>query len=384
MPPRTTGRNTDAPAVTFRVIPAGMTEQDMGLGGTENQSVQPAQFPIGIPNPPALSLPSKFECSYCFKAKEFKKPSDWTKHIHEDVQPFTCTFPECSEPKSFKRKADWVRHESERHRQLESWQCDFEECNHICYRRDNFVQHLVREHKVPEPKLRTGRNSGSRSPVPSPIGPDISLPEDYDPHCETKEEYVSRVVERCSTTSDKDPRQEPCRFCGNICTSWKKLNVHLAKHMEQIALPIIPVVERHRIGQHQAHSLATSNSSMMLSPHPMTLNAAASQGMFFDEPGEMTADPSSPIPTIAVGGAPYMGIDLGPHHPGSLLDPTYGTSYPPALMPTGVSRSRASSTSGDVAFGQQQGTTYPPPNMTSFGYGNAPGQQYFQHNGYGG
>ena len=70
-----------------------------------------AHFPEGIPIPPVSRLPAEFECPLCFQVKKIIKPSDWTKHVNEDIQPFTCTFPECSEAKSFKRKADWVRHE---------------------------------------------------------------------------------------------------------------------------------------------------------------------------------------------------------------------------------------------------------------------------------
>jgi hypothetical protein len=373
LPPRAVGKNADIAAVTFRIIPEGMTEQDLDLNGDSQSSIQPAQFPIGIPIPPTHVLPSKFECTYCFKVKDFKKPSDWTKHIHEDVQPFTCTFPDCTEPKSFKRKADWVRHENERHRQLESWVCDFSDCNHVCYRRDNFVQHLVREHKVPEPKIRTGRNSGSRSP----ITPEMPLPDDFDRNRETPEEYVARVVERCLQPSPKDPRQEPCRFCGNICTSWKKLTVHLAKHMEQIALPVILLLERNRGTQavDASHGFGmsqmtqptnVSNSPMHLSPHVMPTESAASQagGIFFDEPADLTD-----VPTIAVGNSSYLGVDLGSQ---SLLDPSYaaslsGSSYPPTMIPG--NRSRASST-GEAAYGaMRQGTTYPPTNIPSSGRG---------------
>src|SRR5450756_3141868 len=80
---------------------------------------------------------------------------DWVKHVHEDLQPFTCTYHRCKKPKSFKRKADWVRHENERHRHLEWWICQVDDCRHPCYRKDNFLQHLVREHKLPEPKQKT-------------------------------------------------------------------------------------------------------------------------------------------------------------------------------------------------------------------------------------
>jgi hypothetical protein len=52
-------------------------------------------FPQGVPMPPTRNLPAEFECQLCFKAKKFQKPSDWTKHVHEDVQPFTCTYEKC-------------------------------------------------------------------------------------------------------------------------------------------------------------------------------------------------------------------------------------------------------------------------------------------------
>jgi hypothetical protein len=107
-------------------------------------------FPQGVPMPPTRKLPAEFECQLCFKVKKFIRPSDWTKHVHEDIQPFTCTFDKCKEPRSFKRKADWVCHENERHRHLEWWICQVEDCRHPCYRKTNFIQHLVREHKMPE------------------------------------------------------------------------------------------------------------------------------------------------------------------------------------------------------------------------------------------
>lgn len=95
------------------------TTYDAGSDGdvTPLEGVITAEsFPADIPMPPTSSLPAEFECQLCYSAKKFTKPSDWTKHVHEDVQPFTCTWDRCREPKIFKRKADWVRHENEGHR----------------------------------------------------------------------------------------------------------------------------------------------------------------------------------------------------------------------------------------------------------------------------
>jgi hypothetical protein len=170
-------------------------------------------------------LPAEFECPICFKTKKFNKPSDWTKHVHEDVQPFTCTFPDCTEPKSFKRKADWVRHENERHRHLEWWTCNQPDCTHTCYRKDNFVQHLVREHKMPEPKVKTQKRNGAKD----------TLRADLD--------RVWHIVDTCHQETTAHPNREKCRFCGLSCSTWKKLTVHLARHMEAISLPVLDLIK---------------------------------------------------------------------------------------------------------------------------------------------
>ncbi|CAG8982621.1 hypothetical protein HYALB_00008113 [Hymenoscyphus albidus] len=178
-------------------------------------------FPPGVPMPPTRNLPAEFECQLCFKSKKFQKPSDWTKHVHEDVQPFTCTYDKCKEPKSFKRKADWVRHENERHRHLEWWICQVDDCRHPCYRKDNFLQHLVREHKLPEPKQKT-KAAIKKARLTEPAW---------------------RMLEQCHHETKNRPQDEPCKFCGRTFTTWKKLTVHLAKHMELISLPTLKLVE---------------------------------------------------------------------------------------------------------------------------------------------
>ncbi|KAI0478537.1 hypothetical protein GGR56DRAFT_326827 [Xylariaceae sp. FL0804] len=178
-------------------------------------------FPAGIPMPPSSTLPAEFECQLCFLSKRCQKPSDWTKHVHEDVQPFTCTWDSCRDPKMFKRKADWVRHENEGHRHLEWWTCDVEDCHHTCYRRDNFLQHLVREHKFAEPKAKT------KAAIKKAGGGDPTW----------------QKVEQCHVETPKKPSEEPCRFCGKTFPTWKKLTVHLAKHMETISLPVLQLVD---------------------------------------------------------------------------------------------------------------------------------------------
>jgi hypothetical protein len=172
-------------------------------------------------------LSQEFECQICFVSRKFIKPSDWTKHVHEDVQPFTCTWDRCRDPKMFKRKADWVRHENEGHRHLEWWTCDVEDCRHVCYRRDNFLQHLVREHKFAEPKVKT------KAAIKKAGGSDPTW----------------QRVEKCHVETPNRPQDEPCRFCGKSFPTWKKLTVHLAKHMEHLSLPVLKLVDAKHLDQ---------------------------------------------------------------------------------------------------------------------------------------
>lgn len=190
-------------------------------------ALAPESFPPGVPVPPTSTLPAEFECQLCFRVKKFQKPSDWTKHVHEDVQPFTCTYSSCREPKSFKRKADWVRHENERHRHLEWWTCEVDDCSHKCFRKDNFLQHLVREHKLPEPKIKT------KAAMKKARG--------------GSDDQVWIMVRNCHHETTNKPQDEPCKFCGKRLTSWKKLTVHLAKHMEHISLPVLELVNKQSI-----------------------------------------------------------------------------------------------------------------------------------------
>lgn len=203
----------------------------------DEPGVTSTNFQHGIPEPPVRQLPATFECSLCFKErKAMNKPSDWTKHVHEDLQPFTCTFRMCTtEKKSFKRKADWVRHENECHRHLDEWRCNFTDCQHVCYRSDNFSQHLIREHKVADFKNKTRGSISSkiRAQPTSQYG--------------QEEELIAKLHRTCRAASTAKPDSEPCVFCGAVSPSWKKHQVHLSKHMESIALPVLELITREEV-----------------------------------------------------------------------------------------------------------------------------------------
>jgi hypothetical protein len=298
LPPRTNAKDPEVTYAQFQITGRGDTDED-GPAFAEGV-VTPALFPSGIPLPPVKQLPAEFECPLCFKVKKFQKPSDWTKHVHEDVQPFSCTFQNCTDPKSFKRKADWVRHENERHRHLEWWQCNFHECSHICYRKDNFVQHLVREHKLPEPKVRRGSGSTKSRPVDGNYWRGDEVDE------------VWRLLHECHRTTQNKPRDEICKFCGNMCNTWKKVSSHLGKHMEQIALPVLQLVQQREVSpdtivspieqSYQSHTpMMAVHTSMVygdnqgnLSPYPLSATSLYQGSSAGQSPASMHTYPQAP------------------------------------------------------------------------------------------
>jgi hypothetical protein len=335
--------SAEAPFMGFIVISPGAPDDE--LKSTSEGTVVAAQFPPGVPLPPVKRLPAEFECPLCFKVKKFFKPSDWTKHVHEDVQPFTCTFANCSEPKSFKRKADWVRHENERHRQLENWNCSFEGCSHVCYRKDNFVQHLVREHKMPEPRVRPTKAMGDTGPH----GDSAWTP--------SHNEEIWKLVEECRRDTEKRPQDEPCRFCGNICNSWKKLTVHLAKHMEQISMPILPLIEQRNLSADTVIS-------------PVDFSQSSTQADYSSTDAFSLAPSNHPQFNTANNPSLGMGLDASMQFYSADMTPTsttsqLGTTYPPPQLSYGTNELSASSISNSYGTHSYPGLSRPPKNSVN-------------------
>lgn len=213
----------DSPKL-WRVFRDGLPNEQVDIELSETTLT--ATFPRDVPLPPVSILPAVFDCPWCFKMlSSIKIPSDWTKHVLEDLHPYVCTFQDCTSSPLFKRKADWVRHESEKHRQLEWWECDVPGCDHICYRKDNFTQHLIREHNPQEQNREISHQKSNSASANS------------------AKDTTARVFS-CRRESDKHPSTEPCGFCNKRFDDWKKLIKHLAEHMEQISLPVLALVER--------------------------------------------------------------------------------------------------------------------------------------------
>ncbi|KAJ5782228.1 hypothetical protein N7457_004002 [Penicillium paradoxum] len=332
-------------------------EQRYALG---EGTVAAAQFPPGVPLPPVSRLPARFECPICFEVKTFQKPSDWSKHVQEDVQPFTCTFPHCNEPKSFKRKADWVRHENEKHRHLEWWTCAFPECHHTCYRKDNFVQHLVREHKMPEPKIKkTGKASNA-----------VDADAVSSSRREQEVERLWKTVEECRHDTRQAPQEEPCRFCGNVCSEWRKLSVHLGKHLEQLALPVLRLAKpssAHVANTSQVEPARGSSSATypsLTTYHPRhevpEMSSSHLQPQYTSRNASASANPAFSINNVLVNYSTISGSELS-MEPESMTDSLTPDDFPYANATIQFGQTTLHPAQAQAYPLHQNSVTYPPP-----------------------
>ncbi|KAF8850218.1 hypothetical protein BDZ45DRAFT_679913 [Acephala macrosclerotiorum] len=111
-------------------------------------------------------------CKIC---KKFTgRPCKLKKHMKRHEQPYGCTFLSCN--KVFGSKNDWKRHENSQHFHLELWKCDEQRpdgegiCVKLCYRRQAFHDHLVKDHNISDDNIikskldncRIGRNVQTR------------------------------------------------------------------------------------------------------------------------------------------------------------------------------------------------------------------------------
>lgn len=300
-----------------------------GLDSTPSEgSVTKERSTQDIPSPIIQSLPAEFECPICFTLRKPDKPSDWTKHVCEDVQPFTCTWDICRYPKIFRRKADWIRHENETHRRLEWWTCEMKDCQHTCYRLDNFLQHLVREHKFIEPKIKT------KAAIKEAGGIDATW----------------QKVEECHHETSKRPEEEPCRFCGKQFPTWKKLTAHLANHMNNISLPVVGLVAAEELEPDTIIS-PVPNPPSRAPPSRASFNAQAPSAMM-GAPSQPNYGPPSlyqPQSMVLNSNGPYQNVDfpyLGVKRNAPFHDHKFSPQYP------GIAQPIAQNTIGMQSIGQ--------------------------------
>lgn len=92
-----------------------------------------------------------FECPYCFTVCDLsslepdEREKEWKRHILTDLQPYICTFGDCSEKDAFfERQSDWISHELHSHRI--QWYCNAPK-HRVYESQETFETHMRDEHQ---------------------------------------------------------------------------------------------------------------------------------------------------------------------------------------------------------------------------------------------
>lgn len=165
-----------------------------------------------IPKPPVmLGSRHPFDCPYCGQeilfGVQIASEDDWAHHIFMDLEPYQCTFDDCMRAdKTFGAREDWFRHELDHHRLRKVWYC--QPCADEFDQREPFELHLTEKHNT-----------------------DIN--------------HLPTMVSLCEKFSEKTITDQACPFCGALNMTSQALKEHVANHLEQLALMIIPSAETH-------------------------------------------------------------------------------------------------------------------------------------------
>lgn len=168
-----------------------------------------------IPLPVPVQSETHIQCHTCLQQIKVESLDKWNRHILSDVSPYSCTWQDCQDSKMFKQAADWVRHENENHRRIPRYKCDFPSCPYKTVIRRALVQHLIETHNLDE-KL--------------PEGDDLNM------------ENAWVHANACEMQPSDEPRGEVCPFCMESFATWKAREIHVKRHMEQLVLPLFPLV----------------------------------------------------------------------------------------------------------------------------------------------
>ncbi|CCX16801.1 Similar to Nephrocystin-3; acc. no. Q7Z494, partial [Pyronema omphalodes CBS 100304] len=156
---------------------------------------------LHVPNPPNNYDGTEFICQYCFKALvNLTDRTVWRKHVFRDIRPYVCTFKDCRQGShTFEKRHDWFYHERDLHRR--EWVCEL--CNTGIFKSSKcFRDHLLEQHR--------------------PQG--------------VSNDQVNVWVDQGERAAESP---QICPICGET-PSAKTFQRHLGRHMEQIALFILP------------------------------------------------------------------------------------------------------------------------------------------------
>ena len=156
--------------------------------------------------PAAVSFGKPFTCEICgMRLNNISNRVAWKMHVFKDLQPYICTFSLCEQHLvRFSTRTQWADHEFSKHRVQSSWCCPV--CQISIPTIDSLREHIC----------------GSHPTLPQEFQRDDSL-------------ALYRSVGQVPI------EEQPCPMCLTIPGRSRRHFVkHVAKHMESIALAVLP------------------------------------------------------------------------------------------------------------------------------------------------
>ena len=175
--------------------------------------------------PKAVKLGKTLRCTVCGdKQKDIINQTEWKKHVFTDLQPYICTFQDCgSEIDSFATRKAWADHEFSVHRTKKIWICN--DCIARFSEKDLYREHAYSSHG----------NVLMRNQL---------------------EALVNTAETRVGISEDN-----LCPFCSeNLGTKSRAFAMHVGRHMEEVALAVLPRDSEFEDDQGSAGSSIDSSS----------------------------------------------------------------------------------------------------------------------------
>lgn len=190
--------------------------------------------PQNVPSWQVESFHLYLECSLCFEVMCSDDSSEWIDHIYGNICDLVCSFADCDQIHSFVSMIDWAFHEYIKHRESLKWTCNHSQCVYSTFRKANFVQHLVKQHRLIESNCRerVSRFHASNDGERVFLGSDDES-QGLDEICGITEECYS---DQCYTAP------EPCKFCYELCIGRSDYAAHYTSHIREIGLSFLKIL----------------------------------------------------------------------------------------------------------------------------------------------
>ena len=175
--------------------------------------------------PKAAELGKTFRCTVCGdKQQHIRSQTEWKKHVFADLQPYICTFPDCKGGiNSFATRRAWSDHEFSVYRTTKIWICN--DCTARFPERVSFREHAYSSHG----------NVLMRNQLEALV------------------DFAEKPVGIA--------KDNTCPFCDEKSgTQSRSFAMHVARHMEEVALAVLPRDSEFEDDQSLAGSSISSSS----------------------------------------------------------------------------------------------------------------------------